>query len=124
MSNFKGFYFSEKRVDMAVFSVSDIVISITLLVNCLALVSGRVMDQKRRDNENRDEVKESVPTTPDDPDDAEQQGLLPPGGLPRIEDDLLAKIFAMFARLRKLSFLIVLWNVLFIFLMTAVFSDD
>ena len=109
---------------MAVFSVSDIVISTTLLVNCLALVSGRVLDQKRREKNNRNEAKVEPPSTPGELEDEEQESLLPPGGLPRLEDDLLTKIFAMFVRLRKLSFLIVLWNTLFLLLMTAVFSDD
>jgi hypothetical protein len=95
---------SQKKSVMGVFSLSDIIITVTLLINATALMASKVHPEPR-----------SVKS-----DDAE--GLDNTGGS-RTDVSMLSKFYIFLNTMRRLSCLIVVWNIFFIILMLFVFRS-
>lgn len=109
---------------MAIFSVSDIIIAITLIINGLALMSTKISELLKRLSSDlkpkearAGETKESssLPSSSEEMDvenDNEND-----------TESVYEKLAYVIQGLRRLSFIIVVWNVFFVFLMIGVFAS-
>lgn len=86
---------------MAIFSVSDIVISATLLINAFALISSKFPYRNAKA--------------------AARAALMQPNSNEGREVDVLSRFQLLVTNLRKYSFILAVWNIVFILLMTLVF---
>ena len=94
---------------MGFFSLSDIIITITLLVNATALMSSKVY---------------ADPRTSTTHESGESSGLLTSSENNHSSEDTTISRFYMFLNwIRRLSCLIVVWNIFFIILMLFVFRS-
>ena len=122
---------------MAIFSVSDIVITITLLVNALALVSSKrqpVGYQSVVMTDKDDESFRSAEFTVNENDGSRVRKAIQTSSVEDLlenEEKLLEEERTMIGRfqllvvgIRKYSCIIVLWNLFFMVLMVFVFGNE
>ena len=95
---------------MGLFSLSDIIITITLLVNAIALMSSKVY------------VEINSPKVDDDTESSSLVLQQKEEGSPA-EATTISRFYLFLNSMRKLSGLIVVWNVFFIILMLFVFRS-
>jgi hypothetical protein len=89
---------------MGVFSLSDIIITVTLLINATALMASKVHPEPRLAKGDDVQEKDSV-------------------GGSRTDVSMLSKFYIFLNTMRRLSCLIVVWNIFFIILMLFVFRS-
>jgi hypothetical protein len=108
---------------MAIFSISDIIIAVTLIVNALALMSSTIKalalrNQSSRSNNdhnhshNRQRDEDEVSLLPQDnssSDDAQQA--------------IQGRVVELMMGIRSLSTIVVFWNIFFFVLMIGVFGN-
>jgi hypothetical protein len=128
---------------MALFTVSDIVIAITLVINAVALISSKIQNRegqpKPSDNESESEdggndcASNIVDHVFMSSHEKDSQPLLGPGShweIKQRESDkssasgggMVARLRALVSHIRKYSCIIVMWNALFMVLMVFVFG--
>lgn len=95
---------------MGVFSLSDIIITITLLANATALMSSKV-------------YKEPSPKVSNDDGTSETSGLVTNTESKASEGSTLSRFYTFLNLMRRLSCIIVVWNIFFIILMLFVFRS-
>jgi hypothetical protein len=120
---------------MAIFSVSDIVISITLLLNALALISNRFKPVSHVHHRPKTSLSllglwSTIVSTESSSDPlntagmSEGDGLLSPNNNNSQRGDtvsLVDRVRSLFYKVRKLSCIILFWNLIFTVLMILVF---
>ena len=116
---------------MAIFSVSDIVISITLLLNALALISSRIKPGSLGDRRPKPSLSllgiwpTGVSTENSSSAQNEGDGLLSSESINNPRGDVAAsfvdRVRTVFYKVRKLSSIILFWNLIFTVLMILVF---
>jgi hypothetical protein len=95
---------SQKHSVMGVFSLSDIIITVTLLINATALMASKVHPEPRSTKSEDAEGNDNV-------------------GGSRTDVSMLSKFYIFLNTMRRLSCLIVVWNIFFIILMLFVFRS-
>ena len=91
---------------MAVFSLSDVIITITLIVNAITLMASKTYPDNPIENQStkpgsQDQVTQSQPSSP----------------------SIMSRIYSVLNAFRKFSGIIVMWNIFFILLMLFVFRS-
>ncbi len=99
---------------MSIFSISDIIIAATLIINAIALISPKVSDRPNSQSENNKNSEEyegllspRITPSPDGP---------PPA--PQVNE----RFRLLVSGIRKYSCILGFWNVIFIILMILVFN--
>ena len=100
---------------MAIFSVSDIIIAITLIINSLALMSTKISELLTRLSS---DLRPDEPT----PRRVDPVAVEVTMNDEYNEESIYEKLGYVIQGLRRLSFIIVVWNVFFVFLMVGVFA--
>jgi hypothetical protein len=127
---------------MAIFNVSDIIITATLLVNALALVSSqftRVTDTKIPNDEDESKIHDvnlcgsslaeqllllsQGENTTTNYDDSDPENLLKEEKGTSTGTSVMIRLRTLVYEIRKFSCLIVMWNIVFIILMVFVFGS-
>ena len=110
---------------MALFSVSDIVIAVTLIINSLALMSTKFRTQTETLSSTSIPIKQSQDIAINIDINQETNQLIDNSNKNEeiVSISIVDRLNTLMYSLRRLSFIIVLWNILFIVLMIAVFSS-
>ena len=118
---------------MAIFSVSDIVISITLLLNALALISSRIKPDSHVNHRPKTSLSllglwSTIVSTESSSGALNtagvSEGFLPPTNNNSLRGDTVSfvdRVSSLFYKVRKLSCIILFWNLIFTLLMILVF---
>lgn len=96
---------------MGVFSLSDIIIAVTLLANAIALMSSKVYKETAPKSNNNDDTS------------SETSGLVTHCDNKALEVTHLSRLYTFLNLMRRLSCIIVVWNIFFIILMLFVFRS-
>jgi hypothetical protein len=91
-----------------IFSLSDIIIAVTLLVNAIALLSSKVYTEPKMAKSDSN---------------SETAALVGGGEIKQAEGPSISRFYRFLNWMRRLSCLIVLWNIFFIVLMLLVFRS-
>ena len=97
---------------MAIFSVSDIIISATLLINAFALISSKFQYKKMKDISSNSHIPSSNNNSDSNVNSNTNTNR---------EVNVLSRFQLLTNNLRKYSFILAIWNIVFIILMTLVF---
>ena len=104
---------------MAIFSISDIIIAITLIINSFALMSTKFKTKPILNTSIKVENNVIEPEGEQDTDI-----LLPENSIETSESlSILDRLRNLVFSIRKLSSLIILWNIVFMVLMIGVFGS-
>lgn len=100
---------------MAIFSISDIVIAATLIINALALMSTKIK-QYSLDHRNKTRLNMSISNMNINIESLENYNTYS-------DYIMINRLVHLVVTLRRLSSLIILWNIFFFFLMIGVFGS-